>query len=62
MMNYLVRAASLEGIRATIASLGGDTDEIFRRAGVREADMDTHAWFSDYRFRILLEDDATQPD
>ncbi len=58
MMNYLVRASSLEGIRATIASLGGDADEIFRRAGVLEKDLDPQSWFSYYRFLLLLEDSA----
>jgi hypothetical protein len=28
MNNYLVRAASMEGVRATIASLGGDADSL----------------------------------
>ncbi len=28
MNNYLVRAASMEGVRATIASLGGDADAV----------------------------------
>ena len=60
MTNYLVRASSLEGIRATIASLGGDSDEIFRRAGVPEGDIDPQAWFSYYRFLLLLEDAAEQ--
>ena len=58
MMNYLVRAASLQGIRATITSLGGNADEIFRRAGVQEEDMDPQAWFSYYRFLLLLDDAA----
>jgi len=37
MMNCLVRASSLEGIRATIASLGGDADAIFHRQGLAQA-------------------------
>ena len=58
MMNYLVRAASLQGVRDTITSLGGDADEIFQRAGVREEEMDPQAWFSYYRFLLLLDDAA----
>jgi len=55
MMNYLVRASSLEGIRALIARLGGNEDEIFRGAGLEEADLDPQSWFSYYRFLLLLE-------
>jgi AraC-like DNA-binding protein len=58
MMNYLVRASSLEGIRATIASLGGDADAIFHRQGLREEDLEPQSWLSYYRFLLLLEDAA----
>jgi len=58
MMNYLVRAASLQGIRSTITSLGGNAQGIFQRAGVHDEDMDPQAWFSYYRFLLLLEDAA----
>ena len=56
MTNYLVRASSMDGIRTTIASLGGDADEIFRRQGMLEQDFDPQSWFSYYRFLLLLED------
>lgn len=59
MMNYLVRASSLEGISATIASLGGDADEIFRRQGLLEKDIDPQSWFSYYHFLLLLDAAAT---
>jgi AraC-like DNA-binding protein len=58
MNNYLVRAASMEGVRATIASLGGDADEVFRRAGMADQDPDPQAWLSYDRFLTLLEDAA----
>jgi AraC-like DNA-binding protein len=58
MMNYLVRAASLQGVRDTITSLGGDADEIFERAGVQDKGIDPQAWFSYYRFLLLLDDAA----
>ena len=59
MTNYLVRASSMDGIRTTIASLGGDADEVFRRQGMLEQDFEPQSWFSYYRFLLLLEDAAT---
>ena len=58
MMNYLVRAATMQGMRETISSLGGDADEIFQRAGVQEEELAPQAWFSYYRFLLLLDDAA----
>lgn len=59
MMNYLVRASSLEGIRALISSLGADATELFRHAGVDESALGPQSWFSYHRFLLLLEDAAT---
>ena len=59
-MNYLVRAASLKGIRETIDSLGGDADGIFRHAGAKEEDLDPESWFSYHRFLLLLEHAAQE--
>lgn len=58
MMNYLVRASSLAGVRSTITSLGGDADEVLGRAGLVEIEQDPEAWFSYRRFLLLLDDAA----
>jgi len=58
MNNHLVRAASMEGVRATITSLDGDADAVFRRAGVADQDLDPQSWHSYNRFQTLHEDAA----
>ena len=57
-MNYLVRASSLEGIRATIAGLGGDADAILQRARLADKDLAPQSWLAYDRFLMLLEDAA----
>jgi len=46
----------MDGVRATIASLGGDADAVFRRAGLADQDLDPQSWLSYDRFLTLLED------
>ncbi len=58
MMNYLIRASNLEGVRTAIASLGGDADGIFHATGVSEKNLGPQDWFSYYRFLLLLDEAA----
>jgi AraC-like DNA-binding protein len=56
MQNYLVRGSALEGIRATIDSLGGDGESVLHQAGLLQAERDPQCWISYHRFLLLLEE------
>jgi AraC-like DNA-binding protein len=58
MTDYLVRAAALQGIRATVEELGGDADTLLRRTGLIEAEQDPDSWFSYRSYLLLLEEAA----
>jgi hypothetical protein len=58
MADYLVRASALQGIQATVEELGGDTVELFKRAGLSDAELDPDAWVSYRHFLFLLDDAA----
>ncbi len=62
MAEYLVRAASLQGIRPAVEELGGDADQLFKRAGLSDAKLDTESWISYRSFLLLLEDAARSTD
>lgn len=60
MTNYLVRASSMEGISATIDSLGGDAAAVFRRVGLQDEGLDPQDWVSYHCFLRLLEEAANE--
>lgn len=52
----LVRSAGLRGFRSVVAELGGDADELARRAGVPEGALDTDDLFiTDVSIAVALE-------
>jgi AraC-like DNA-binding protein len=58
MADYLVRASALQGIRATVEELGGNAAELFKEAGLSNAELDPESWISYRRFLLLLEEAA----
>lgn len=58
MQNYQVRGSALEGVRATIDTLGGDGEGVLSRAGLLDAERDPHYWFPYHRLLLLLENAA----
>ena len=62
MTDYLVRAAALQGVRATIEELGGDADTLLAKAHLTEAEQDPDTWISYRGFLLLLEQAAAATD
>lgn len=58
MTDYLVRASSLQGIRPTIESLGGDADKLDLLNRLEAAASDAESWISYSSFLTLLEESA----
>lgn len=56
MTDYLVRSSALNGIRATVDQLGGNTDELLQNTGLANAEGDPDAWVSYRSFLLLLEE------
>lgn len=58
MTDYLVRASALQGIRSTLAELGGDADAVLLRTGLADAPDDPDSWISYRSFLLTLEEAA----
>ncbi len=54
MVDYMVRAASLHGIRATIEEQGGNADALLQQVGLLNAELDPESWISYRSFLQLL--------